>query len=172
MRLITIAALAATLAAPQAFAQATTASRMTTPCPMHLTTLALTPAQDSAFIAFRAAHRAEMHAVHEKSGAMHHAGSDSAHAAHHAAGAPAQQGAHHAAPMREAMQASMKRTLESARAVLTPAQLVKFEAAVAAHDAEKKALAAKGAPHECADCCPDHDAMHEKHHGAAAKRDG
>lgn len=161
MRSMIIAAAAAVLLASPAFAQPAQSSKLSTPCPLHLTTLALTPAQDSAFAAIRAAHRAEMHAVHEKTGAAHHAAGS--HAQHDAAQHAKHQAGH--APMQEAMHASMKRSLEAARAVLTAGQLATFDAAAKAHDEEKKALAAKGGTHSCADCCPDHDAMHEKHHG-------
>ena len=154
MRSTIIAATAAVLLASPAFAQSAQPARMTTPCPLHLTTLALSPVQDSAFTAIRAAHKAEMHAVHEKTGAEHHA-AGAQHAGHAASHAP----------MKEAMQASMKRSLEAARAVLGAEQLAKFDAAAKAHADEKAALAAKGAHHECADCCPDHDAKHEQHHG-------
>ena len=170
MRSMIIAAAAAALLSSPALAQSSASSRMTTPCPLHLETLALTPTQDSAFAAIRAAHRAEMHAVHEKTGTAHHASgahASGSHAQHDAAQHAKRQADH--GPMKEAMQASMKRTLEAARAVLGTEQLAKFDAAVQAHDDEKKAIAAKGGSHSCADCCPDHDAMHEKHHGTAKK---
>ena len=163
MRNITMLAIAGLFVASPVAAQGAKApaARMTTDCPMHLTTLALSPVQDSAFAAIRAAHRAEMHAVHERLGMKgeHAAGHDMKQ--HHASA--------QAAPMREAMQASMKRSLEAARAVLTDAQRVKFDAAAEAHAQEKKSLAASGAEHECGDCCPDHDAMHGS---GAAKHSG
>ena len=169
MRIITFVALAGTLAAGPAFAQGAAPSpRTTAPCPLHLATLSLSPAQDSAFAAIRDAHRAQMHAMHKGAGMPHQAAGDSARRhdpAHHA-----QHMAQHA-PMHAAMQASMQRALAEARAVLTPVQLATFDAAAKAHDEERKARMSAGGTHHCADCCSEHERMHQQHHGSA-KQDG
>ena len=122
------------------------AHAMRTPCPLHLDSLALTPVQDTALVAIRAAHMAEMKAVKARLGMP----TDSAH-----------HPAHH-----EAMQASMARSLDAVRAILDDTQRVRFEAAVAAHAAEKKARRASGQPHDCGECCKGHDAAHGAGHGA------
>jgi hypothetical protein len=102
-----------------------TGERMKTPCPLHLTTLDLTPAQAYAFKAIREAHMAEMKpeaATPEKMKAT-----------------------------QDSMKASMARALDAARTVLTAPQRETFDAAVKAHDAEKAERKAKGlAP--CAGC--------------------
>lgn len=170
MRTFTIVAAAVALLATPAFAQQPAASsKMTTPCPLHLTTLSLTPAQDSAFASIRAAHRAGMQAVHANAGMPHHAVGDSAHRHD-----PAQHAQHMAerAAMHAAMQASMERSIAAARAVLTREQAATFDAAVKAHDAEMKARMAAGGTHSCADCCPEHETMHQQHHATPAKKDG
>jgi hypothetical protein len=170
MRIITIVAVAGALLATPALAQQPAAStKMTTPCPLHLTTLSLTPAQDSAFASIRAAHRAQMQAMHANAGMPHHAAGDSARRHD-----PAQHVQHESghAPMHAAMQASMERSIAAARAVLTPGQVATFDAAVKAHDAEMKARMADGGTHGCADCCPEHETMHQQHHGKPAKKDG
>jgi hypothetical protein len=142
------------------------AERMKTPCPLHLTTLQLTPAQDSAFKAIRAAHMAEMKSVHAAMGMpemKHEPGMK-----HPAAGAAHADSSMHAAHLKamkdmqakpeamkaaqDAMAASMGRALAAARAVLTPVQRETFDAAVKAHDAEKAERKAKGLP-PCAGCC-------------------
>jgi hypothetical protein len=153
---LSLAVASALIASPLA-AQAA-AGRMETPCPMHLTDLALTPVQDSAFVAIRAAHRAEVRAVHARLGLETPAGHEKRkmHADHPAkADDPAHEPAH------DAMKASMARSIEAARAVLTDAQRVRFDAAVTAHKAEKEKLSSSGTKHSCGDCCPDHDARHE-----------
>lgn len=121
---------------------------MTTPCPLHLGTLGLTPAQDSAVARIRAAHMAGMKSMHPG-----HAGDS---AAHRAAG-PAMQ-----ARMKEAM----GRAVAELRTVLDDAQEARLDAAIAAHDAEKAERAKAGKPHDCAACCGGHDA----HHGTAAAK--
>jgi len=147
------------------------AERMKTPCPLHLTTLDLTPAQDSAFKAIRAAHMAEMKPVHAAMGMpeMKHpsAGSGQAepgmkhdssmHAAHMKAMKDVQAKPEAMKAAHDSMTASMSRALDAARAVLTPAQRETFDAAVKAHDAEKAERKAKGLP-MCAECC-----MHGEH---------
>lgn len=162
MRLTTIA-LALALAPAWATAQhsdhsANAAAPMKTACPLHAKDLGLTPLQDTAFAKIRAAHMAEMAAVHERLGAppmmMHGAGAkpDSAeHAKHHAAMTPAMRAA-----LDSAMKASMSRAVDAARATLGDAQRARFDAAVAAHAAEKKEREAKGMPHACGDCCAEH----------------
>ena len=142
------------------------AERMKTPCPLHLTTLALTPAQDSAFKAIRAAHMAEMKTVHEAMGmpGMKHrsAGSGQAapgvkhdssmHAAHMKAMKDVQAKPELMKAAQDSMKTSMTRALDAARAVLTAPQRETFDAAVKAHDAEKAERKAKGLP-PCAGCC-------------------
>lgn len=170
MRTFTIVAASVALLATPALAQQPTASsRMATPCPLHLTTLSLTPAQDSAFASIRAAHRAGMQAMHANAGMPHHAAGDSASRHEHAQ--HAQHEAGHA-PMHAAMQASMARSIAAARAVLTREQVATFDAAVKAHETEMKARMAAGGPHGCADCCPEHETMHQQHHATPAKKDG
>jgi hypothetical protein len=139
------------------------ATPMKTPCPLHLTTLNLTRAQDSAFKAIRAAHLAEMKPIHAAMGmpAMQHQPGmkhDSAtHAQHqammkqHVVKPEVMKAAH------DSMQASMTRAIVAARAVLTPAQRTRFDAAVKAHEAEMAARKAKGLS-PCAGCCE-----HAKH---------
>jgi hypothetical protein len=173
MRTILSLAIASALIASPIAAQSSD-RRMETPCPMHLTDLSLTPVQDSAFIAIRAAHRAEVRAVHARLGlampkshempAMHTGQPvKTPQSMPHAAGAAKHDSATHAAhkPAHEAMQASMARSLEAARAVLTDTQRARFDAAAKAHKAEKEKLAASGIEHSCSDCCPDHDAHHK-----------
>lgn len=127
---------------------APTAQGMKSPCPLHLTTLGTTPAQDSAIARIREAHMAEMKAMH--------AGHDAAAAPRHMPDSAA----------KARMKAGMDKALDDMRAVLTDAQRQQLDAAVAAHDAEKAALAKSGTPHDCAACC----AQHERHRagGAAA----
>ena len=164
-------ALASALFALPLGAQATTTppaaakpARMATPCPLHLTDLALTPVQDSAFRAIRAAHRAAMHAVHAMMSGGHGAMPQGAkpqgakphgamHGAMHPAGAAMKPDSAHAR-MEPAMKASMQRALDAARAVLTDSQRTRFDAAVAAHMKEMDARKASGAGHACDACCP------------------
>lgn len=176
----TIAAFALVTTATPAVAQGTTAGHAThavtadtadtamrTPCPLHLTTLALTPPQDTALRAIRAAHMAEVRAVRARLGIAD---------AHESRAVPAaSQGAkptlvpdalREAMPeaMREAMRASMTRATQGVRATLTDSQRTTFDAAVAAHAAEKAERERAGTPHACDDCC--------REHGHATKREG
>lgn len=152
-------------AAHQAQQAAPKAEGMKTKCPLHLTTLNLTPAQDSAFKAIRAEHMAAMKASHQQAMPVmkHEAGMkhDSAtHAQHMAAITPETK-----AKQQAAMQASMAKAVQSARAVLTAEQQATFDAAVAAHKAEKEEMKKAGKEHQCGECC-DHAKMGE--HGKAA----
>jgi len=138
-----------------------TTKRMKTPCPLHLTTLELTPVQDTALRAIRAAHMAEMKAV-------------KARLAPTAAKSDTTAKAMHTPELKDAMQASMKRAREAVRATLGDAQRVRFDEAAAAHAAEKDAMAAAGSEHAC-ECCDDHAKDghakdgHAKKEGAAHK---
>jgi hypothetical protein len=125
-----------------------TGERMKTPCPLHLTTLDLTPAQDFAFKAIRKAHRAEM--THDSATHAQHM----ARMKQEAATPDMMQVA------QDSMKASMTRALDAARTVLSAPQREKFDAAVKAHDAEKAERKAKGLP-PCAGCCEHGE--HAKH---------
>lgn len=147
--------------------QAAKAEGMKTKCPLHLTTLNLTPAQDSAFKAIRAEHMAAMKQSHGQE-MKHEAGMkhDSAtHAQHMAQMTPEAKAKQH-----EAMQASMAKAIGSARAVLSAEQQATFDAAVAAHKAEKEEMKKAGKKHECGECC-DHGKAGHGQHGAAHKHD-
>ena len=113
------------------------APSMKTPCPLHLTDLGTTPAQDSAIARIREAHMAEMKGMHS--------------------GHAADSSSHHAA-MEAQMKPAMAKALADVRAVLDEPQRQRFDAAVAAHEAEKAAMKRDGRPHECGACCR----MHEK----------
>lgn len=141
----TTLAIAALALAPALGAQSTHhASAENAPCPLHLTTLALTPAQDSAVEAIRTAHMSEMKAAKPAAGA------DSA----------AKARAH------ETMTTSMRAALDSVRRVLDAGQLATFEAAVAAHEKEKQAMRSRGEKHDCTSCCEKHEAHDAAKHGA------
>lgn len=116
---------------------------MRTPCPLHLTGLNTTPAQDSAIAKVRSAHMAEMKAMRASHGA------DTAHAAMPDSA------------MKDHMKASMARALGDVRAVLNDAQRQQLDAAAAAHAAEKAGMAAHGMSHDCAACCREHEAKRE-----------
>ena len=119
---------------------------MKNPCPLHLTTLDLTPAQDSSVRAIRAAHMDEMKAAKAAAGGK----------------VPA-----------DTMKASMARAKEAVRALLTDAQRTTFDAAVSAHEAEKAEMKARGEAHDCEKCCAahreEHGAAHANHHAQPAK---
>lgn len=129
-------------------AQADTAKAhaMKSPCPLHMSGLNTTPAQDSALARVRELHMAEMKQMRT----AHGADSSTAHAADPA--------------MKEHMKASMARAMDGMRAVLNEGQRQQLTAAVAAHEAEKAEMAKHGMPHDCGACCRAH---HSKGEGAA-----
>ena len=103
-------------------------------CPLHLKTLDLTPAQTAAFDSIRAAHMEAMKKImpdHDMKAGMHEM------------------------KMTDAQKAQMKEamalTIAAARQRLTPEQLVKFDAAVAAHEAKMKSAPSEEAA--CMACC-------------------
>ena len=136
-------------AAMPSHAAATKQHAMKTPCPLHMTGLNTTPAQDSALARVRAAHMADMKQMH----ASHGADSSRAHMTDPA--------------MKAHMKASMGRALDGMRVVLNETQRQQLAAAVAAHDAEKAEMAKQGMAHDCAACCREHDAKPQ----AAAKHE-
>jgi hypothetical protein len=111
------------------------------PCPLHLKTLDLTPAQAAAFDSIRAAHKEVMKDLmpaHDmKSGKHEMKMSDSA-----------------SARMKEAMALAVT----AARLRLTDAQLIVFDAAVTAHaDHMKNAASKEEACMACCMACMGHD---------------
>ena len=113
---------------------------MKTPCPLHLTTLGLSPAQQAAMDSIRAARKAAMKTQ--------------------LAGIDARGGAPTDAD-RATMERDMKGALASARAILTDAQRVTFDAAVAEHSAEMARHKADGT-HDCLACCRECE-QHAEH---------
>lgn len=116
---------------------------MKSPCPLHLTGLNTTPAQDSALARVREAHMAEMKTMHASHGA------DAAHASMPDSA------------MNDHMKASMARALDGMRAVLGDTQRQQLDAAASAHAAEKAEMAKHGMAHDCAACCREHHAKRE-----------
>lgn len=111
-------------------------NHVTTPCPLHLTTLGLSASQSAAFDSIRAQHRLVVRAL---------------------AGDSTQP----VAARRTAMEAGMKLTIAAVRPILTADQRTIFDAALTAHETEMKAMEASGA-HDCLSCCAhgeDHPMM-------------
>ena len=117
---------------------------MKAPCPMHLASLALTPAQDSAIKAIHAEQMKSMHPMQQ---------GGKADSAHHAGMAAGGHEAMHAEHMK-GMEAAMEKMHAAVRAQLTDTQRATFDAALAAHKAEMKE---KGM--SCAECCREHAAQ-------------
>ena len=113
---------------------------MKTPCPLHLTTLDLSAEQKVQMDSVRATRKAAMKAQ--------------------LAGIEARGGAATDAD-RATMERDMKAAVASARAILTDAQRVTFDAAVADHAAEKAKRTAEGT-HDCLTCCQECD-RHAEH---------
>jgi len=123
---------------------------MTTPCPLHLTTLNLTAAQQATYDSIGKAHEAEMQKLMPMSAGM----------GGMAKGVkPGEPMPMHAAPAggmgmmmamdstkTAAMEQSMETAVAAVRAILTPEQRVTFDAAVTAHETEMKAMRAKMMP--------------------------
>lgn len=120
-------------------------------CPLHLTTLQLTAAQEATFQTIRTAHEAEMKQLHAQlmPGMKHEAGQqhDAKTHAQHMASVPAEA----KAKAHEAMRASMKKSAAAARAVLSGGQLPKFDAALKECEAK------------CEECCAAGCASHGGH---------
>jgi len=106
--------------------------KMSTPCPLHLTTLGLTPSQSAAFDSVRAQHRTVMAAI--------------------VAGDQAKD----AGARRTAMEASMKLSVAAARALLNADQRAAFDTALARHEEEMKVMESSG-QHDCLACCKHAD---------------
>jgi hypothetical protein len=122
---------------------ADSAHTMTSPCPLHLETLSLTPPEQLVVDSLRKEHSAAMKALMPK------------HDEHamHAAMKPSDAD-------RAAMENSMKLTLQAVRAVLTEKQRVTFDAAVTAHETEMRSMKESG-DHDCMACCEKHGDMHK-----------
>lgn len=113
------------------------------PCPLHLTTLNTTPAQDSLIAGIRRAHMADMRAMHASHG-------------------PGASGAHHAdaatqAQIKAHMRAAMDSAVAEMGAVLDADQRRQLGEAVAAHAAEQAAMEKDGMTHDCSMCCKNHE---------------
>ena len=106
--------------------------KMSTPCPLHLTTLGLNAAQSAAFDSIRAQHKTLVHAL---------VAGDTISSAD---------------VKRTAMEAAMKLSIAAARPILNADQRAAFDAAVARHEEEMKAMAASGM-HDCLACCAHGD---------------
>jgi hypothetical protein len=132
------------------------ASGMKNPCPLHLTTLNLSAAQQIVFDSLKKEHEAGMKTLMAKA---HDGMAGGAMADHKMMKMSADDHA--------AMEKSMKLTIDAVRAILTNEQRATFDAAVTAHEAEMKAMMEKGG--DCMACCMecmggdmDHAAMHKK----------
>lgn len=127
-----------------------TAHAMKTPCPMHLETLALTPAQQLSVDSIRADHEALMKSMM------------ASHMSKRAGAKPMVMSDADKAMMRS----TMHLTAAAMHSVLDPTQRQTFDAAMKAHEAEMATKGAQG----CADCykaCMDHMSHH-----AAMKHEG
>ena len=116
-------------------------------CPLHLKTLDLTPAQTAAFDSIRAAHMEAMKKIMPDH--------DMKAMADMKSGMGDMKAGMHEMKMTDAQKAQMKEamalTIAAARQRLTPEQLVKFDAAVAAHEAKMKSAPSEEAA--CMACC-------------------
>jgi hypothetical protein len=146
--LLTGLALAASMAMTAGAQMNHAEHKMAAACPLQLTSLGLSAAQQTVFDSIRTEHQAAMKSLMKE------------HESHPMAAAPGAMMKMSDAD-RAAMEKSMKLALDAVRAILTPAQLATFNAAVTAHETEMKAMQAKG-EHDCMACCMgtgDHSGM-------------
>jgi hypothetical protein len=150
LSLLAVGALAMSASAQQPKTDNKAATAASASCPMSLTNLDLTAAQQSAFDSIRAQHRAEMTKLMPEHAAMMKAG-------HADMKMGDKMGDKMSMKMTmtpadsAAMEQSMKKAVEAMRTILTDRQRVKFDAAVAAH--ETKMAAAKKNGDDMMACC-------------------